>query len=1025
MAIRGFLVQTLVALLDILQSDTPFSEITLEPDIGNQQFDFLWKDGHGAHATQVKSTVNSFSAAEVKRWAARLESASTNEHCRLILVGRVSPKISSLKRIGTVEIETRDLNLSNLVEQAAHRLARFLESEDKGEGTASERVMIIHALTSKLEHLSIRSTPLSRTMLVRLLTEWICSVPKSEPKINVSRISHYAPEELVGREVETQLLFDSWNEVTIAESKRPRILTFVAVGGEGKTSLVAKWLADLARDGWPGCDAAFAWSFYSQGAHDREAASSDLFLKEALTFFGDNTDKQLAASGADSYEKGQRLARIVGQQRCLLILDGIEPLQYTPTWSTPGKLKDRGIAALLKGLAGVNRGLCVITTRYSVPDLQAFWKTTVSEIRLLRLSRAAGVHLLQSLHVKGSLLRNISFHGGQEREWVNVFEKLVEDVRGHALTLNLLGTFLRDAHAGDIYKRDLVKLEEADANEQGGHAFRVMEAYEREFEQEGKGGRHALAMLRLLGLSDRPLTSDCIAALLQGPAIEQLTDPLTNSTEVQRNISLKRLEDARLLTVNRDTFGGLHMLDSHPLVREYFARRLREEQPDAWRLGQKRLCEHLRAIAKQGDHLTLEDLQPIYQAVAHACKAGLQQMAHDEIYLPQIRQHNNFYSIRKLGALSEEIAVLLNFFDEPWTKPHSSFSEEDRAMLLGNAAGSLRAVGRLVEALAPARTYFEWTIQKADWKQAALGLNTISEIELLLGILLPTSFHGSSVEGAVSSCKQAIAYADRSKDLFIRTALRTMHGNVLLQTGNTRDAGNIFREAEVLQRLRQPKYALLYSVAGAHYCDFLLVDVERAAWRRFTTPNALIARAERGLPKICGEVKHRATKTLEWSVKRFGNSSLLDVALDHLTLGRIALFMSIFKGVGDGDATQIHIAKKHLDEAVCTLRRAGYLDYFIRGLLTRAWLRTVTNVRTGPESAQADLDEAWEIAERGPMRLYMVDIYLYRARLFFQEHHYPWESARADLMAAEELINACSYHRRDEEIADAKLVILE
>src|ERR1035438_6507430 len=36
---------------------------------------------------------------------------------------------------------------------------------------------------------------------------------------------------------------------------------------------------------------------------------------------------------------------------------------------------------------------------------------------------------------------------------------------------------LRDAHAGDIRKRDLVKLEEADAEEQGGHAFRVMDAY--------------------------------------------------------------------------------------------------------------------------------------------------------------------------------------------------------------------------------------------------------------------------------------------------------------------------------------------------------------------------------------------------------------------------------------------------------------------------------------------------------------------------------------------------------------------
>ena len=33
-------------------------------------------------------------------------------------------------------------------------------------------------------------------------------------------------------------------------------------------------------------------------------------------------------------------------------------------------------------------------------------------------------------------------------------------------------------------------------------------------------------------------------------------------------------------------------------------------------------------------------------------------------------------------------------------------------------------------------------------------------------------------------------------------------------------------------------------------------------------------------------------------------------------------------------------------------------------------------------SAQSDLDEAWEIAERGPMPLFLADIHLHRARLF-------------------------------------------
>lgn len=41
-AIRGFLVQTMVALLNIAQADPPFIDITMEPDEGQDQFDFTW-----------------------------------------------------------------------------------------------------------------------------------------------------------------------------------------------------------------------------------------------------------------------------------------------------------------------------------------------------------------------------------------------------------------------------------------------------------------------------------------------------------------------------------------------------------------------------------------------------------------------------------------------------------------------------------------------------------------------------------------------------------------------------------------------------------------------------------------------------------------------------------------------------------------------------------------------------------------------------------------------------------------------
>jgi hypothetical protein len=54
---------------------------------------------------------------------------------------------------------------------------------------------------------------------------------------------------------------------------------------------------------------------------------------------------------------------------------------------------------------------------FQAPDerKRAFWQTTAPELNLTRLSREAGVHLLQRLGVKGSLIRNIPLaSGGRE-----------------------------------------------------------------------------------------------------------------------------------------------------------------------------------------------------------------------------------------------------------------------------------------------------------------------------------------------------------------------------------------------------------------------------------------------------------------------------------------------------------------------------------------------------------------------------------------------------------------------------------
>lgn len=175
-------------------------------------------------------------------------------------------------------------------------------------------------------------------------------------------------------------------------------------------------------------------------------------------------------------------------------------------------------------------------------------------------------------------------------------------------------------------------------------------------------------------------------------------------------------------------------------------------------------------------------------------------------------------------------------------------------------------------------------------------------------------------------------------------------------------------------------------------------------------------------------VYQRVKKIFDQNIPR---PSHLDTAFDHLAFGRVVLYKAILANVKQGmPDIKWEVSCRELDSAVDYFRRSGNLDVLPLGLLSRAWLRFFKEQHIGIDSAQTGLDEAWEIAVPGSMKLHIADIYLYRARLFGSQRfknsglEYPWESPKVDLAAAEKLINTCGYHRRDEELANAKRILL-
>ncbi len=858
-------------------------------------------------------------------------------------------------------------------------------------------------------------------------------------------------EKLIGREQELALLDLALGQAGTA------IVSLVAWGGVGKSMLVKHWLKRLQHENWFGAERVYAWSFYSQGTKEDRQASEDTFLAHALEWFGVQCEPTLSP-----WDKGRLLADAVTCERTLLILDGIEPLQYPPG-PMGGQLRAPGVQSLLKQLARKannvgHRGLCLVTTRELLVDLADFQRRessawgSVLRVDLSNLTEEVGAALL---YHAGATRAGAAEITPEDKELITASR----EVDGHALTLNLLGRFLVRAHGGDIRRRDLVKFEEADRNVQGGTTFKMLAAFENWFARSGDFGARQLAVLRILGLFDRPADTGCISALREPPVIAGLTDPLFKAgrdaisgqaktqaiVDEDWNTATSFLADFSLITIQSDADDNQRLLDSHPLIREHFAARLIKRDAEAWRCGHRRLYEYLQDSADD-QPVTLAGLQPLYEAVAHGCSAGLYCDTFAKVLIRRIDRGVSF-GWKKLGACDATLNAVSCFFNQRWSRV-VAFDDSHNGWLFNEAAVSLRALGRLSESIEPMRAALENYIRLKMWKSAAVISSSQSELMLTLGEL----------PRAAACADESVRFSDRSADAFQRACSRGTLAHVLHQLGRSNDALIHFSEAEAIQAVDTPRLPLLYGLGGFDCCELLLSTVEMAVWQRlmaarkcvqFPAEQHIAMKAIQDLGSYWFDiegyrgslftVERRCRKMYEW---RAANDSLLTVALDDLNAGRTALYGTIIEGTtsalkianrgltlsGDENerasrwfAIMRETIAGYVSPAIEKLRHSGQRWMLPHGLLYRA---IFCSIQGDAEGAWADLDEAWDIAERGPMRLHIAGIHLYRARLFFKEQHYPWKSPADDLAAAEKLINECGYHRRDEELADAKKAIL-
>jgi tetratricopeptide (TPR) repeat protein len=806
--------------------------------------------------------------------------------------------------------------------------------------------------------------------------------------VHISGLPETGYERLVGRDAELKRLDEAWSD------EKTNILSLIAEGGAGKSALVNEWLTRLQAENYRGADCVLGWSFYSQGSKER-ATAADEFLNWALVKLGVKLESTSASA------KGEAIAEALMTQRALIVLDGVEPLQHGPG-PQKGELKDQGLRALLRRFAAApprtGHSLIVLTSRLAVADIQRFKTDAAPVVDVERLSDEAGAELLRDNDV-----------WGVDRD----LKAASHDFGGHPLALTLLASLIKETQNGDVRRRDHIRGLLAETDNPGhDHARRVMESYEKEWLA---GQPILLAILRLLGLFDRPASGDCLTALRAKPAIPELTHAIVGLSDDQWRRAVARLREARLLAPVDPS--DPEALDAHPLVREWFGDRLKTTNEAAWKEAHSRLYAHLRDTTHEGNAPTLADLAPLYHAVAHGCRAGRYQEALGEVYRNRIcRRYPDgeieFYATKKLGAVGGDLAAISWFFDRPYETPAAALTPPDHAWVLSQASYVLRAQGRLQEALPAMDAILRMAEEAQDWNKAAIRASNLSETELLFG----------EVAAAIATAEKAGAVADRSGDKSRMIVNRTTHADALGAAGGSEKAEALFADAERRQREWRPHEPFLYSLRGYLYCD-LMLSQGRAA-----------------------EARERAAQTIDIARR---NSWVLEVALDTLTLGRAHLALapqSLASGAStasvSGDA---RAAAGRLDEAVEGLRASGLSEQVPRGLLARAAFRRAVG---DWDAAARDLDEVHEIAEPGPMRLFLCDGALERARraLAMIEAFAPLngfvepsppppvlpdaaavaafkEEARKQLDAARELIAKCGYHRRDEELNELDDVV--
>ena len=596
------------------------------------------------------------------------------------------------------------------------------------------------------------------------------------------------PPEWVGRHELLGQLNQDWND------SDTKITGLIGFGGEGKSSLASRWIADLLKSqDQKQPDGLFWWSFY-----DRR--SVDEFFEAALTYLSGG-DRELLINFRSPNARAHLIAGMLYSGQYLFVLDGLEVMQQQEG-DNYGEFGSGDLREFLEYFSAPGHSsFCLITSRAPVFDLMDYTSYTHRDVT--RLSDSEGCNLLRKVGVNGA--------DADLEEAVNLWD-------GHALTLSLIGAYLAEAYNGDIAHLD--DIEPPIAGEpRYERVHRILRRYDEHLINAER------AFLQIFSAFRTPVKESAFEKVFRAKKTKNaLNAPVAALSDSDFGTLIGCLKDYRILRHDPQE----EHYTTHPLIRAHYSALLSQRDRRRTQKTHGQIKDYYLSVA--GDvprYPTLEDLIPLIEVVHHACQAE----GHDEafsIFVERIIQRERYVLAHQLGSYETLLAVMTEFFSDGDISQEPQVSDpKGKSWILNTVGLCLMYLGRLSEAV----PFYERAIQMNEdmegWRQASLNYENLTELYIHLGRL--TESAQAATEGL--QLNRRAEAKDREATSLIRQALSAhLHGD--LET-----AGTAFQHAEALEHGIDPNRHYLYSLSGIHHADHLRRVGEADYARRVTEAN--------------------------------------------------------------------------------------------------------------------------------------------------------------------------------------------